>query len=358
MLKAYLSSLVFLFLTAFINYLLIPYLGYRATGFGFLVGVLPVAVGCGLGPALLFATLSALLWDYFFIPPQFTFSIQNSEDVMMNLTYFVVALVTGILGSRIQSHEKTLKAREDKANRNALLEESEKLHQTLLNSVSHELRTPLTTILGIVNHLDFVSKSPETSLVVHDLKVSAERLNQTVTNLLDMSRISSGALRLNQSVIDLSDFIRTCVARADYMLENHHVTILDPKNAIYVKGDEKILETAFANLLSNAARYSPEGSEIRIDLSASTSASNEFAAVKITNSGANIPAGDEEIIFGKFYSTSGGVGLGLGLVIVREIVALHRGTVSAKTTDGFTTFNVLLPIEELPDQMKVNLQVV
>lgn len=465
----YVYTLVFLILLSVANSFLIPYVGYRATGFVFLVGVLPIAVGYGLAPALLFATLSALVWDYYFIPPQFTLNIQTSEDVMMNLTYFAVALVSGFSGSRIRKQERSLKAREKQAKllyqiekhladkssvalvieeatsilktvfdlesiilsgkdgtgplsedeieqarwtyrngkragngtstfsdskysfyplrgnestagvlvvpsditknlkiepvlrelgavvgaavereihreisrRNALLEESERLHQTLLDSVSHELRTPLTTILGIANQLS-----------IYDLKSSAERLNQTVTNLLDMSRISSGALRLSQSVIDLSDFVRTCVARADYLLGKHRVKIQDPREALYVKGDEKVLETAIANLLSNAARYSPEGTEIQIAIRPL----DRKVSVEITNQGTRIPSGDEEEIFDKFYSNSGGAGLGLGLAIVREIVELHLGTVSANSGDGRTTFTILLPREELPDRLKEELR--
>ena len=472
------------------NYLLMPHVGYRATGFGFLVGVLPIAVAYGLGPALVFAALSGLVWDYFFIPPQFTFSVQASEDVMMNLTYFVVALVSGFSGSRIRKHERSLKTRESQAKllyqieksltdkgsvtlileeamaelnarfglksivlhgndgklnssellpeallseneleqakwayrnekragngtttfpnskysfyplrgnesasgvlavasditknpqvepilhelcsvigvaierevhratsrRNALLEESERLHQTLLNSVSHELRTPLTTILGTVNHLAETSLSSETRSSIDELKTSAERLNQTVTNLLDMSRISSGALLLNRSLIDLPDFIRTCVARADHLLKKHRVEIRDPKEALYLMGDEKVLETAFANLLSNASRYSPEDTEIEISIRTQ----GQEALIEITNQGTRIPLGDEETVFDKFYSNSGGAGVGLGLVIVREIIELHLGTVHAKTGETRTTFSILLPLEELPDHLRVELQI-
>lgn len=486
----YAWTLAFLAVLSFTNYYLIPYVGYRATGFGFLVGVLPIAVAYGLGPALLFAALSALIWDYFFIPPQFTLSIQASEDVMMNLTYFVVALVSGFSGSRIRRHERALKARELKAKllyriekclaeknsvesvleesisllksrfgveavilqgdedrlrqpeeavygirlseaelehakwvyrnekragngthafsesllsfyplsgnesatgvlvvdsdlsknrgiepvlreicaiigvaierethratlrRNALLEASEKLHQTLLDSVSHELRTPLTTILGTANCLALEPLPSESASYVLELKSSAERLNQTVTNLLDMSRISSGALLLNRALIDLSDFIRTCVGRSAHLLTKNRVTIRDSKEALYVLGDEKVLEIAFANLLGNAACYSPEGSEIRI----SVRGLDRLASIEIANHGAGIRPGEEEAVFGKFYSKSGAVGLGLGLAIVREVIDLHLGEVRANTVDGLTVFSVLLPREELPDRLKEELQ--
>lgn len=467
--KSYGITLGFLVLIAAISFLSLPYLGYRATGFIFLVGVLPIAVLYGLGPTLLFAVMSTLVWDYFFIPPQFTFTIHTSEDVLMNVTYFVVAIATGLLGTRIRRQEYLLKKRErhtqllyelektlapvtsvegvlraaenfirEQLNinaiaidgsegelrfanghlspnereevrwtyrnerraghgtqtfpqakydyyplegngapagalvveniqhpdassesrlrklcptigtaiererhrlltaRNRLLEESEKLHQTLLNSVSHELRTPLTSILGNIDRL-------ETPLG-EELRSSARRLNQTVTNLLDMSRVTAGALQLKREVIELNDFMRSCISRSSSILESYQIVFTESQEPIIIRADEKLLETAVVNLFTNAARHAPQTPVIYI----SAHADDTSAIIEVSDTGPGIPDGEEERVFEKFYSSNTSGGVGLGLAITRTIMEAHGGAarVVPKNTGG-ARFQLSIPREEL-----------
>ena len=97
-----------------ISALLVPMIGYRAVGFVFLLGVLIVSLFVSIGPTIFAALLAAVTWDYFFIPPQRTFSISQPEDVAMCVALFVTALVTGGLTSRIRRRERLLRTREER----------------------------------------------------------------------------------------------------------------------------------------------------------------------------------------------------------------------------------------------------
>ena len=90
--------------------------------------------------------LSALVWDYFFIPPRFTFHVEATEDTILLSTYFVIAMVNAALTYKIRQVEKTAREKEEKAN-------TVKLYNTLLNSLSHELRTPIAAIVGATDNL-------------------------------------------------------------------------------------------------------------------------------------------------------------------------------------------------------------
>ena len=100
-------------------------------------------------------------------------------------------------------------ALEETARRTEVYEQSERLHQALLNTVSHELRTPLTTIIGGASALKDVH-SPE---IIDSISEAAGRLNQTIENLMDMSRVSSGVLKLNAQIFELNDFVRSVLER-------------------------------------------------------------------------------------------------------------------------------------------------
>lgn len=101
---------------SFFGYALEPFLGYRSVGFIFLLGVIVIGMFGSLGVVTLSALMSAIIWDYFFIPPRFTFAISKSEDVLMTMAFFIVAMITGFLTNRIRFHEKVIREREERTN--------------------------------------------------------------------------------------------------------------------------------------------------------------------------------------------------------------------------------------------------
>ncbi len=158
-------------------------------------------------PVLLAAVLSALVWDFFFIPPRFAFSVGSTEDTIMLAMYFVIASVSAVLTYKIRTMEKEEYKKEEKEN--AL-----KLYNILLNSLSHELRTPIATIIGASDNLQTdnnkLSKENKEELV-SEISKACLRLNRQVENLLNMSRLESGFIKVKKDWCDINELIYSTV---------------------------------------------------------------------------------------------------------------------------------------------------
>src|SRR5690606_19001108 len=158
-------------------------------------------------PVLVTAVSSALIWNFFFIPPTFNLFISTPEDVLMFLMYFVIALINAVLTFKIRSVEK--KAR-DKEKR----EKTIQLYNTMLNSLSHELRTPISAIIGAVDTIKEnnvkLSNSNKNELI-DEIEIAGLRLNRQVENLLNMSRLEAGVLDLNPDWCDLHELIHNVI---------------------------------------------------------------------------------------------------------------------------------------------------
>src|SRR5665647_2568954 len=142
----FIISIIVTIFVSLICYSLSNLIGYRSVALLLMATVSILAIFFTLYPVLAAATLSALIWDYFFIPPHFTFHVSSSEDVLMLLMYFVIALINGILTSKIRGMEKLELQKEERHN-------TIKLYKTLFDSLSHELRTPIATIVGASDNL-------------------------------------------------------------------------------------------------------------------------------------------------------------------------------------------------------------
>ncbi|HEY6063303.1 MAG TPA: DUF4118 domain-containing protein, partial [Chitinophagaceae bacterium] len=169
-------------------------LGYKVVAFILLLTVSLIATVFDILPVLITALLSALVWNFFFIPPRFTFRISSAEDGFLFLMYFVIAFINAVLTNRIRKIEKQAMEKEEKAN-------TVKLYNTLLNSLSHELKTPIATIIGATDNLlagpSKLSDENRNELVA-GISVAALRLNQQVENLLSMSRLESGFVQIKK----------------------------------------------------------------------------------------------------------------------------------------------------------------
>jgi len=489
----YWNALWFLFGVSFLNGMLEPWIGYRAVGFIFLVAVLGVGLFSTIGPTLFVGVLSALVWDYFFIPPKMTFVITESADAILILTYLIAALVTGYLTSRIRAHERILREREDTTNvlfevsqdiaksqhkveflskinarvgrlldgecgivvasrdgklmtdeyreyspqpklsekeaavavwafqagrpagwstetlsqANALyiplrapnesvgvmvykprtnrklsleqenllfsivrqlavslerhffekrlrdserLKESEKIHQTLLNSISHEMRTPLTAIMGAATALDDERNSRKPEYVrelAEQLQDAGDRLNRVIENLLDMSRLNSGMLALKLDWHDVNDLTSVTLGKLVKNLAHHKVNIEFPKDLPLVRMDFRLMEHALANLILNAATYSPPGSMITLK----ANRENSHMVILVEDQGPGIPEDLLDRVFEKFFRVPGTPtgGVGLGLSIVKNIAEVHKGSVRVENRkEGGARFIIVLPMTESP----------
>jgi two-component system sensor histidine kinase KdpD len=227
----------------------------------------------------------------------------------------------------------------------ALAIESERLSKILLDSVSHELRTPLTTITGSISALreSKLAENPEARAILVDGALeAADRLNRIVEDILSLSRIESGSLRLSPSLVDLSDLAYEAMAMAGPELDESRVRLSLAEDGRPVKVDLGLTTRLCANLLRNAARYSPPPSPIELTLSEE----GDDLVIRVRDHGPGVPEEELDSIFDRFNRGRGasGGGLGLGLAICRGIAAAHGGKVAARNMpDGGLEVKTVFP---------------
>ena len=214
-----------------------------------------------------------------------------------------------------------------------VLAETERLRAALLTSISHDLRTPLASILGTVSSLrSFPERygTAEREELLTTLQDEAERLNRFVSNLLDMTRIESGAIELKLELIDVTEIVGAALQRAGNVLAGHRVELAIEPELPMLHLDAVLFEQVLFNLLDNAAKYSPVGS--RIDIRASRD--GELVEIEVVDEGPGIPPADFERIFDKFYRVHAQdrrrAGTGLGLAICRGFVEALGGWIVAR----------------------------
>ncbi len=462
--------------------LLLPADMYLAVGLVYLLLVILLSLRVGRGPVLAAGVIGALTWDYLFIPPKFTFYISKVEDVTLFVTYFIVAVVTGHLTSRIraQAHNERLReeratalfeltralaeaatldeavfaalrqadelfeaktalllahgssgvmphfagsfgldekersvadwvfrnrrpagrftdtlpgsngfylplVREDRAlgvlgvavpeprtltlaqrdlleafarqlaltvereylreagEREKLLAESDKLHRVLLDSVSHELRTPLAVITGSLETLD-TAPPPERATLVTEARVAARRLNRLVGNLLDQTRLETGALKPHLDWCDVHDLVNAAIDAVRDALAAHPFETVVPDDIPPVRADFALMEQSLANLLLNATRHTPAGTQVF--LTAGLERDRQRIYFTVADNGPGFPLAMKDRLFKKFERGDAAIagGLGLGLSIVRGFVVAQGGEiVVGENPGGGAVFTIYLP---------------
>lgn len=458
----------------------------------YLFGVVLLAFFVGQGPTFLTASASALLWDYFFLPPRGTFRLSHFTDVMMFVMYFVVALVLGQLVSRIRWQERAERRREERAsalylltreladaanaddmaqrlvrqaeqafkvkvavllrepggglaqkahaastftvsekeqsvaawafrfgkaagrftdnlpsasaiyvpmqtNRGAvgvlglewpgeqlptleqrdllqafarqsalvldrirldeegqqarLVAESEKLSKALLNSISHELRTPISAITAAASALTEIKGTEPAAFqknLAAEIQEGASRLNRLVSNLLDMTRLESGAVKPRMEWCDVTDLVNVALRHNERELAAHPVNLELAKPLPLVRMDFVLIEQVINNLLLNAAAYTPAGTPVDVKVWAMPDA----MAISVADRGAGLPEESLPHLFDKFYRAPGAPagGTGLGLSIVKGLVEAHGGRVEARNrAGGGAEFTIYLPLQASPE---------
>ena len=214
-----------------------------------------------------------------------------------------------------------------------VLAETERLRAALLTSISHDLRTPLASILGTVSSLRSFPERygvAEREELLSTLQDEAERLNRFVSNLLDMTRIESGAIELRLELIDVAEIVGAALQRAGNVLAGHRVELAIEPELPMLRLDAVLFDQVLFNLLDNAAKYSPAGS--RIDIRATRD--GELVEIEVVDEGPGIPSADFERIFDKFYRVHAQdrrrAGTGLGLAICRGFVEALGGWIVAR----------------------------
>ena len=239
---------------------------------------------------------------------------------------------------------------DEAAEQSAMLQKSEHLYNTLLNSISHELRTPIATITGAASSLSNESTyvdPAKRALLLQDIVDSAERLNRLVENLLDMSRLASGRLTLKLEWCDVADVIGVAVKHMGKLLAGRPIIIQHDPQTPLVQMDFILIDQVLSNLLDNACAYTPANTPIEI----SSRAIPGKLVISVADHGPGIPEADLEHIFEKFYRLPGSAsgGTGLGLSVSRGIVDAHGGQLTAENVPGAgARFSIFLPTSAPP----------
>jgi two-component system sensor histidine kinase KdpD len=233
--------------------------------------------------------------------------------------------------------------------------ESDRLRAALLTSISHDLKTPLASVLGAASTMrDLASGLSEAEKrdLLSTIIDESERLNRFIANLLDMTKLESGAIVPNSTPHDLSEIVGSALRRAGKILANHKIRLELAPDLPMLELDAVLFEQALFNLLDNAAKYSPDGTTISV----LGWRDQNSVCLQIVDEGGGIPPAELESVFDKFYRAQKGdnvrAGTGLGLAIARGFLeSLHGTIVAANRTDrSGAAMTIKLPI---PTDVKV-----
>ncbi len=338
--RQYIISILFVIFVASTTYLVKDWIGYRVVALLLLFAVSVLAMLFDIFPVLLASVLSALIWDFFFIPPQFTLHIDNTEDLLMFLMYFLIALVNAVLNFKIREQEKRLRDKGEKEN-------AIKLYNTLFNSLSHELRTPISTIIAAIDTLKENKKNLSDyhqNVLYNEIDTATLRLNRQVDNLLNMSRLETEILKPKNDWCDLNELIFSVIQKYADNLLSHKIIYDHTDNLPFVKIDLMMMEQIISNIIHNGIHYTPENSIIRI----STFIQDENLLITISDNGQGFPENEIPFVFNKFYrlpNTKAG-GSGLGLSIVKGFVQALKGSILLENQEsGGAIFTITIPCE-------------
>lgn len=255
-----------------------------------------------------------------------------------------VRLLEAYLGQGALALERTrLSSLENKAR---VLEESDQLKSSLLNSVSHELRSPLAAIKASVSSLRSGAVDWDNSArgdLLATIEEETDHLNLLVGNLLDMSRIESGALRPRRRWNSIAEIAMGVATRWRSNLHSHHLEMDFPDNLPLVPTDYVMIEQVFTNLISNSVKHAPPGSVIAI----ASRKDGDSLHTRVANQGPGVPEKHLQRIFEKFYRVSDDepiTGTGLGLSICKGIIEAHGGKIWAENEPGRFVFHFTLPL--------------
>ena len=230
-----------------------------------------------------------------------------------------------------------------------VLRRTDQLRTALLNAVSHDLRTPLSSIIasaGSLRQRDVEWTEEERREFAEAIENEAERLNRLVGNLLDLSRIEAGSIRPEKSWYDIGSLINEIVGRLRGVAARHKLVIDVPDGLPPVKFDYVEIDQVISNLIENAVKHTPAGSEITVTVRTEP----HELRVEVEDSGPGVPQSALPQLFDAFYRVPGSTpakGSGLGLAVARGLVEAHGGRIWAENRDcGGARFVFTLPLDE------------
>ena len=321
----------------------------------YLLVILLTASFIGRNPAFLSSFVATLCFNFFFLPPVFTFTIADPHNWIALGAFLITSLVAGQLSLYAQNrheeatrgkHEierlyKELQVAFEQASHAEALRQSEKLKSALLDAVTHDMRTPLTSIkAAITTILDDDNAEGETFKLDPEgrreffevIDEETDRLNRFIENMVELARVEAGAMRLRRSWSGVDEIIEAALERAERLLKNHCVVIESERELPIVQVDARALAEVVFTLLDNAAKYSPAHTRIKILV---CRAAGEMVEIAVTDEGCGVLPEMRDRVFEKFFQVSldneqdiaATGGLGLGLAVAHGIVESHGGRI-------------------------------
>ncbi len=322
-----------------------------------LLAVLFIAARMESGPALVASVLAMLCFNFFFLPPFGTLHISEPENWVALVAFLLTAVVAGQLSTRARRraeeaeagrHEigrlyEELRNAFERASHAEALRQSERLKSALLDAVTHDIRTPLTSIKASVTTLldELRGKSYEGQRValgaesrremLEVIDEESDRLNRFVEGLIELARIEAGELRLRLRWGAVDEVIAAALSRAEPLTRKHRIGVEIEDELPVVRVDPHAVAEVVYTLVDNAAKYSPEGTTIRV---AASRDGGEMIRITVEDEGQGIDPDMRERVFDKFFRATrdgdagGGhspAGTGMGLAIARGIVEAHGG---------------------------------
>jgi K+-sensing histidine kinase KdpD len=335
--------------------ILIPlrsHINSTTVGFAFLLVIVFVAILWGSKPALMASILGMLCFNFFFLPPFYTFTIADPQNWVALTAFFITALAVGQLSARAKRraeeaeagrveirhlYEELQEAFERASEAEALIR-SERFKSALLDAITHDLRTPLTSIKASATLLLEDREDPTTTLSPDEqgamLKVitqESDRLDRFVESIVDLARIEAGDLRLRRNWGPVDEIIDAAVARAEPLMNEHQLRIRVENELPVIRVDARAVAEVIYTLIDNATKYAPPTSCITVQ---ADQAGAEMVQISVEDQGPGIPSHLRERVFEKFFRANGRVtpsgrvgGIGMGLSIAKGIVEAHGGRI-------------------------------
>lgn len=235
--------------------------------------------------------------------------------------------------------------------------EAERLRSSILSSISHDIRTPLTVLFGQADSLTLAGShlTDEEHDAARAIRDQAGRLNKMVDNLLDMARLQAGQVRLRKEWQAIDEVVGASIRMLDDALREHPVKVTLPPKLPLVAVDAVLMERVFCNLIENAAKYSPAGAPIAVNVVGNA----DGLVIEVCDRGPGFPPGSLPRLFELFErgaAESPIAGVGLGLAICRAIVEAHGGQIGASNpADGGACARFTLPSGGEPPRIEPEL---
>lgn len=312
----------------------------------YILGVLIVSVVTSRWIYSLAASgISVLVFNFLFTMPRFTLMAYDRGYPVTFLIMFLSSLITGSMAAGMKRNAR------EKENA-AVMVKNEQLKANLLRGISHDLRTPLTSIMGNASNLlsNGSMFDEETRKQIYgDIYDESLWLVNLVENLLSASRMESGAVKLNISTELVEEVVAEALRHTDRRREEHTIQVEGEDELLLAKMDPKLIVQVIINLVDNAVKYTPPGSEIYIRFGRE----DAWAWIQVEDNGPGIPDETKDQIFEMFYtggkySADSRRSLGIGLALCRLIVNAHGGTIQVRDHQPHgACFRFTLPLGEV-----------